>query len=48
MQLSLLKPNPTPCNLHMADQTITKPLSMIKDHRILVHGISYIVTFIVI
>jgi hypothetical protein len=48
MQLGSLKPNPTPCNLHMANQTITKPLGLIKDHRILVHGISYIVTFIVI
>jgi hypothetical protein len=32
----------------MTYQTITKPLGLIKDHKILVHGISYAVTFIVI
>jgi hypothetical protein len=32
----------------MADQTIAKPLGLIKDLRILVHGIPYVVTFIVI
>jgi hypothetical protein len=32
----------------MVDQTITKPLGLIKDFKILVHGIPYAVTFIVI
>jgi hypothetical protein len=48
MQLGLLKPNPTPYNLRMADQTIAKALGLIKDFRILVHGILYIITFTMI
>jgi hypothetical protein len=32
----------------MVDQTIAKPLGLIKDLKIFVHGIPYIVTFIVI
>jgi hypothetical protein len=32
----------------MADQTIAKPLGLIKDLRILVHGIPYEMTFTVI
>ncbi len=32
----------------MVDQTIIKPLGLIKDLKILVHGIPYVVTFIVI
>jgi hypothetical protein len=32
----------------MANQTITKPLGLIKDLKILVHGIPYAMTFIVI
>jgi hypothetical protein len=48
MQLGLSKPKPTPYNLRMVDQTIIKPLGLIKDLKILVHGIFYIVTFIVI
>jgi hypothetical protein len=32
----------------MADETITKPLSLMKDIRILVHGIPYEMTFIII
>jgi hypothetical protein len=48
MQLSLSKSNPTLYNLHMANQTIAKPLGLIKDLKIMVHGIPYIITFIVI
>jgi hypothetical protein len=29
----------------MVDQTIAKPLGLIKDLKILVHGIPYVVTF---
>jgi len=32
----------------MVDQTIAKPLGLIKDLKIFVHGIMYVVTFIVI
>jgi hypothetical protein len=32
----------------MVDQTIVKPLSLIKDLRILVHGIIYTITFTMI
>jgi hypothetical protein len=32
----------------MVNQTITKPLGLIKDLKIFVHGIPYIITFIVI
>jgi hypothetical protein len=32
----------------MADQTITKPLSLIRDLKIFIHGIPYIVTFTII
>jgi hypothetical protein len=31
----------------MADQTITKPISFIKDLKIRIHGIPYIATFTV-
>jgi hypothetical protein len=48
IQLGLLKPNPTLHNLRMANQTIAKPLGLIKNLKIFVHGIPYIVTFIVI
>jgi hypothetical protein len=42
------KANPSPYNLCMVDQTIVKTLGLIKDLRILVHGIPYVVTFTVI
>jgi hypothetical protein len=32
----------------MIDQTIAKPLGLIKDLRILVHGIPYAMTFTII
>jgi hypothetical protein len=48
VQLGLTKLKPTPYNLHMADQTIAKPLGLIKDLKILVHGISLVVTFTII
>jgi hypothetical protein len=31
IQLGLSKPNPSPYNLHMANQTIIKPLGLIRD-----------------
>jgi hypothetical protein len=48
VQLGLPKPNPTPYNLHMAYQTIAKPLGHIRDLKIFVHGIPYTVTFTII
>jgi hypothetical protein len=42
------KPDPTPYNFYMADQTITRPFGLIKNLKIFVHGIPYKVTFIVI
>ncbi len=47
VQLGLFKPKLTPYNLHMVDQTIAKPLGLIKDLKIYVHGILYIITFTV-
>jgi hypothetical protein len=48
IKLGLPKPNPIPYNLHMADQTIAKPLGLIKDLKIFVHGIPYTITFTII
>jgi hypothetical protein len=48
VQLSLSKPNLTPYNLHMMYQTIAKPFGLIMNMKIFVHGIPYMVTFIVI
>jgi hypothetical protein len=48
IQLGLSKLNPAPYNLHMVNETIAKPLDLIKDLKIFVHGIPYIVTIIVI
>jgi len=47
VQLGLSKPKHAPYNLRMVDQTITKPLGLIKDFEILAHGI-FLVTFTVI
>jgi len=35
VQLGLSKPNLAPYNLHMADQTIAKPLGLIRDFKYL-------------
>jgi hypothetical protein len=48
VQLCLTKLNLMPYNLCMAKQTIAKPLNLISDLKIFVHGIPYKVTFIVI
>jgi hypothetical protein len=37
-----------PYNLRMANQTIAKPLGLIRDLNIFIHGIPYMITFIVI
>jgi hypothetical protein len=48
MQLGLSKLKPTPYSLCMVDQTIARPLGLIKDLKIIVHGILYAVTFTMI
>jgi hypothetical protein len=48
VQLGLSKLNPTPYNLHMAHQTIVKPLGLIRDLKIFFHRIPYTLTFTVI
>ncbi len=47
--LGLPKPKskPTPYNLRIANETIVKPLGLIKDLKFFVHGILYTITFIV-
>jgi hypothetical protein len=35
-------------NMKMADQTTTKPIGLIRDMKIYVHGIPYIIMFIVL
>ncbi len=46
--MKLPKPKLAPYNLRMADQTITKPVGLIRDLKIYVHGIPYITTFTVL
>jgi hypothetical protein len=46
VQLGMSKPKPY--NLCMVNQTIAKPLGLIKDLKIHVHGIPYVVTFTII
>jgi hypothetical protein len=45
--LGLPSPKLTPYILWMVDQTITKPIVLIKDLKIHIHGISYIAMFTV-
>jgi hypothetical protein len=47
-KLGLPKPRPTPYHLRMVDQSMTKPLGIIKNLKIHIHGIPYITTFIVL
>jgi hypothetical protein len=47
-KLGLPKPRPTPYHLRMANQSITKPLRIIKKLKIHIHGIPYVTTFIVL
>ena len=47
-RLGLPKPSPTPFNLKMANGTIAKPTGLLRDVKIHIHGIPYIVTLTVI
>jgi hypothetical protein len=44
-KLGLPKPRPVPYHLRMADQSMIKLLGIIRNLKIHVHGILYIVTF---
>jgi hypothetical protein len=48
LRLRLPKPAPTPCNLRMTDQTTTKFVGLIRDLKIYVHGIPYIIMFTIL
>ncbi len=45
-KLGLSKASPTPYHLRMVDQSMTRPLGIIKNLNIHIHGIPYITTFI--
>ena len=47
-RLGLPKPSPAPFNLKMANRTIAKPIGLLRDVKIHIHGIPYIVTLTVI
>jgi hypothetical protein len=42
--LSLPKPQPAPYHLRMADQNMTRPLGIIRNLKIHIHGIPYVAT----
>jgi hypothetical protein len=46
--LGLPKPKPTPYNMRMPNETTTKLMGLIRDLKIYVHGIPYIIMFIVL
>jgi hypothetical protein len=48
LRLGFPKLKPAPYNLRMANQTTTKPVWLIRNLKIYVHGIPYITTFIVL
>jgi hypothetical protein len=47
LKLGLPKPKPAPYNIRMINQITTKPKGLIKDLKINVHGIIYIIMFII-
>jgi len=47
-KLGLPKPRPIPYHLTMADQSMTRPLGIIKNLKIHIHGIPYIATFTIL
>jgi hypothetical protein len=46
--LGLPKPKPAPYNLRMANKKITKLMGLIRDLKIYVHGIPYIIAFTIL
>jgi hypothetical protein len=47
LKLGLPNPKPAPYNLRMADQTTTKLMGLIRDLKMYVHNIAYIIMFII-
>jgi len=47
-KLGLPKPRLVPYHLKMANQSMTKPLRIIKNLKFHIHGIPYIATFIIL
>ncbi len=47
-KLGLSKPRRTPYHLRMANQRMTRPLGIIRNLKIHIHGIPYIATFIIL
>jgi hypothetical protein len=47
-KLGLPKPRLAPYHLRMVDQSMTKPLGIIRNLKIHIHGIPYVITFIVL
>ncbi len=48
LRLGLPKPKLASYNMRMEDQTTTKPMGLIKDPKIYVHGIPYKTTFTIL
>jgi hypothetical protein len=48
LRLGLLKPKNTPYNLRIENKTTTKPMGLIRDLKLYVHGIPYITMFIIL
>ncbi len=47
-KLGLPKPKPTPYHLKMVDQSMNRPLGIIKNLKICTHDIPYIATFTIL
>ncbi len=47
-KLGLPKPRPTPYHLRMADYSMTRPLGIIRNLKIHIHGIPYVTTFTIL
>jgi hypothetical protein len=47
-KLGLPKPRPGPYHFRMVDQNMTRPLGIIKNLKIHIHGIPYIATFTIL
>jgi hypothetical protein len=48
IKLGLPKPRLVPYHLRMVDQSMTKPIGIMKNLKIHIHGIPYIATFIIL
>jgi hypothetical protein len=47
-KLGLPKPKPTPYNLRMVDQTTFKLVGLIQNMKIMLYGVPYVMTFMVL